>query len=78
LYSPKEHPNIDDQLPVIPSSAKLDVEKIKVDILKYHPFIQPLLADDWQTFCKNDFSSVYQALVRGSYCLSNSMLAKAL
>jgi len=47
LYSPKEHPNIDDQLPVIPSSAKLDVEKIKIDILKYYPFLQPLSAKDF-------------------------------
>jgi len=59
------------------------VEKIKVDIPKYYPFLKPSSANDWETFCKNDLpvllseeisrettqelQSVYRALVRGSY-----------
>ena len=82
-YSSKEYPDIDDLLPVIPSSTKLDVERIKNDIPKYYPFLRPSSADDWETFCSNDINAllseeistevtqelqaVYRTLVKGSY-----------
>lgn len=57
-YFSKEFPDIDDLLPVIPSSTKLDVERIKNDIPKYYPFLQPSSADDWETFCNNDINAL--------------------
>ena len=82
-FSPKEYPDIDDLLPVIPSSTKIDVERIKTDIPKYYPFLRPSSADDWNKFCISDFDAllseeittevtqelqtVYRTLVRGSY-----------